>query len=512
MGNWEYPLNKQPNHEFLERAGSDLALGETEGATPLANTSTTKNAGRFGGLSTKLLLLTISFVMLSEIFVFLPSVAKFRNDWLTDRLTRAQTVLLLYQGESGGRDIIKSPEEISRMEAALKSFDVVTFALRQDGRRQLVAMLDNDTNEMGGQFDVNETGAFQSIRDAVDTLLTSQSRSILVRGSPPGSDSLFEVVALEAPLRAAMLTYTRNVMILSLIISLLTAAMVYFALSILFVRPIRHIANNMVAFSQNPEAKDNVIKPTNRSDELGVAENVLSGMQKELQGTLSSQKHLANLGLAVSKVNHDLRNILASVQLVSDRLTMLPDPEVQRFAPKLIAGIDRAIGYCQSTLVYGSAREEDPKRQLVNLHDLVQELASLLEVDDHKSIKWENQVPNALEFDADPEQIFRVLMNLSRNAVKELEAMDNDAVVKRLWIKASKEGGSTQILIEDTGPGIPERAKAHMFEAFKGSFSKGGTGLGLAIAHEIVTAHGGTIRLLEKESPGASFEIIIPDR
>ena len=235
-------------------------------------------------------------------------------------------------------------------------------------------------------------------------------------------------------------------------------------------------------------------------------------MQKELQGTLSSQKHLANLGLAVSKVNHDLRNILASVQLVSDRLTMLPDPEVQRFAPKLIAGIDRAIGYCQSTLVYGSAREEDPKRQLVNLHDLVQELASLLEVDDHKTIKWENQVPNALEFDADPEQIFRVLMNLSRNAVKELEAMDNDAVVKRLWIKASKEGGSTQILIEDTGPGIPERAKAHMFEAFKGSFSKGGTGLGLAIAHEIVTAHGGTIRLLEKESPGASFEIIIPDR
>ena len=276
MGNWELPLNKQPDHELLERTGSDLAPGKTEGATPLANTSTTKNTGRFGGLSTKLLLLTISFVMLSEIFVFLPSVAKFRNDWLTDRLTRAQTVLLLYQGESGGTDIIKTPEEISRMEAALKSFDVVTFALRQDGRRQLVAMLDNDTYEMGGRFDVNETGAFQSIRDAVDTLLTSQSRSILVRGSPPGSDSLFEVVALEEPLRAAMLTYTRNVMILSLIISLLTAAMVYFALSILFVRPIRHIANNMVAFSQNPEAKDNVITPTNRSDELGVAENVLS--------------------------------------------------------------------------------------------------------------------------------------------------------------------------------------------------------------------------------------------
>ncbi|MEP3232250.1 MAG: HAMP domain-containing sensor histidine kinase [Hyphomicrobiales bacterium] len=505
-------MNKQPDHELIQRSTTTQTPVENEGAEPLANSLISKKKGHFGGLSAKLLLLTISFVMLSEVFVFLPSVAKFRNDWLTDRLTRAQTVLLVYQGESGGGDNIKTPEEISRMEAALRSFDVVTFAQRQDGRRQLVAMLEHNANEMGGQFDVNETGAFQSIRDAVDTLLTSQSRSILVRGSPPGSNKLFEVIALEAPLRAAMLTYTRNVMILSLIISLLTAAMVYLALSILFVRPIRNIANNMVAFSQNPEAKDNVINPTNRSDELGVAENVLSSMQKELQGTLSSQKRLANLGLAVSKVNHDLRNILASVQLVSDRLTMLPDPEVQRFAPKLIAGIDRAIGYCQSTLVYGSAREEDPKRQLVNLHNLVQELASLLEVDDHKTIKWENKVPDTLEFDADPEQIFRVLMNLSRNAVKELEAVDNGAVVKRLWIKAHKENGSTQILVEDTGPGIPERAKAHLFEAFKGSFSKGGTGLGLAIAHEIVTAHGGTIRLLEKESPGASFEIIIPDR
>ena len=505
-------MNKQPDHELLQQSTSEQALAESGRVKPLANTLAPKKKGRFGGLSTKLLLLTMGFVMLSEIFVFLPSVAKFRNDWLTDRLTRAQTVLLLYQGESGDANMPHTPEEISRMEAALRSFDVVTLAQRQDGRRQLVAMLENDATEMGGRFDVNETGAFQSIRDAVDTLLSSTPRSILVRGSPPGSNQLFEVIALEEPLRAAMLTYTRNVMILSLIISLLTAAMVYFALSILFVRPIRNIANNMVAFSQNPEAKDNVIEPSNRSDELGVAEDVLSGMQKELQGTLSSQKHLANLGLAVSKVNHDLRNILASVQLVSDRLTMLPDPEVQRFAPKLIAGIDRAIGYCQSTLVYGSAREEDPKRQLVNLHDLVQELASLLEVDDHKTIKWENQVPKTLEFDADPEQIFRVLMNLSRNAVKELDAMDNDAVVKRLCIKAHKENGSTQILVEDTGPGIPERAKAHMFEAFKGSFSKGGTGLGLAIAHEIVTAHGGTIRLLEKEGPGASFEIIIPDR
>lgn len=500
-------MNKQLDHEQIQ-----VSITSKNDGKDLLNASTINKKNRFGGLSTKLLLLTISFVMLSEVFVFLPSVAKFRNDWLTDRLTRAQTVLMIYQGDVLEQNRSIAPDEIRRIEATLESFDVITFAQRSEGVRQLIAQVDHETLEIGGHFDVNETGALQSIRDAMGTILASEPRSILVRGSQPGSDRLFEVIALEKPLQAAMRTYTRNVMILSLIISLSTAAMVYLALSVLFVRPIRNIANNMVAFSQNPEAKNSVIEPTNRTDELGVAQEVLAKMQRDLQGTLSSQKHLANLGLAVSKVNHDLRNILASVQLVSDRLTTLPDPEVQRFAPKLIAGIDRAIGYCQSTLVYGSAREEAPKRQLVNLHNLVNELASLLELDDHKSIQWRNDVPEDLELDADPEQVFRVLMNLSRNAVKELDAMENDAVVKRLTIQAKKQKNDTYITVDDTGPGIPEKAKDHLFEAFKGSFSKGGTGLGLAIAHEIITAHDGTIRLIEKETPGATFEIVIPGR
>lgn len=465
-------------------------------------------------LSTKLLLLTIIFVMLSEIFVFVPAVAKFRNDWLTDRLTRALTVLLMT--EERGTGIQRSAEESlamqERIEAAIRSFDVVTLANRRDGRRQLVAMLDGNPGLMAASFDVSNTGPLQSIRDAFGTLLANEPRTIIITGSPPGSNQVIEVLALEAPLRAAMLTYTRNVMILSLIISVSTAAMVYLTLTMLFVRPIKRMADNMVSFSRNPEENRAIIQPSGRADEIGIAEERLAAMQKDLQGTLASQRHLANLGLAVSKINHDLRNILASVQLFSDRLTALPDPNVQKFAPKLIAGIDRAISYCESTLVYGSAKEEPPKRKLMRLDTMVKELALLLDLEDHPSIEWRNGVATGLEIDADPEQIFRVLLNLARNAIKAMDTMEGDALVRRLSIDAGAEAHLVRIVISDSGPGVPEHARRHLFEPFRGSISKGGTGLGLAIAYEIIAAHGGTIRLREDQTPGATFEITLPHK
>lgn len=503
-------MNTTPDQETIHTAVLSQQTVDDDDIDASGDVATRTN--RFRGMSTKLLLLTIGFVMLSEIFVFVPSVAKFRVDWLTDRLTRAQTVLLMtHEVKAGnGEENSSGSSQQDRIEAAIRGFDVVTLVQRSGGRRQLVAMLDDDVGEVATRFDVRETDAIQSIKDAFGTLLASEPRTILVTGSPKGSDQLIEVIALEPPLRKAMLTYTRNVMILSFIISILTAAMVYFTLIILFVRPIKRIADNMVEFSNEPERNDIIIKPSGRKDELGIAEDRLSAMQRELQRMLSSQKHLASLGLAVSKINHDLRNILASVQLVSDRLTALPDPEVQRFAPKLIAGIDRAISYCQATLVYGSAKEEPPKRRLVNLGEMTKELASLLELEEHKTVEWRNSVPMDLELNADPEQIFRVLMNLSRNAVKILETMEGEAIVRRLEIKADALDDRTVIHICDTGPGVPDKAKKHLFEAFRGSVTRGGSGLGLAIAHEIITAHGGTIQLLEQDTPGATFEISIP--
>jgi signal transduction histidine kinase len=309
-----------------------------------------------------------------------------------------------------------------------------------------------------------------------------------------------------------MLSYSVNIIWLSLLISVITAGLLYFTINRLFVRPMRRLTDNMVAFSGAPDDAGRIIAPSGRSDEIGVAEEHLAAMQEALQGTLREQRHLADLGLAVSKINHDLRNMLAAAQLFSDRLGSLPDENVQRFAPKLIATLDRAIAYCQTTLAYGRAREEAPARRLVALDRLVDEVAEVMGLKTHAAITFENLVAPGLEIDADPDQLFRVLVNLCRNSVQALEGDLDAAIVRRLSISAERTGGDVTITVADTGPGIPQRARAHLFRAFQGAIRPGGTGLGLAIAAELIRAHGGSIALLDKTGPGATFRIVIPDR
>jgi signal transduction histidine kinase len=249
-----------------------------------------------------------------------------------------------------------------------------------------------------------------------------------------------------------------------------------------------------------------------RNDEIGVAETRLADMQSELQSTLQGQKRLASLGMAVSKINHDLRNILASAQLFSDRLTALPDPTVQRLAPKLIRTIDRAVSYTQSVLSYGKAAEAPPERRLVLLKSLVNEVAEMLTLDRSSDVDFQNKVPGDLEINVDAEQLFRVLLNLARNALQPMEQDRDSTHVNRLKFAASRHGNMISILVSDTGPGVPEKARENLFEAFAGSTRPGGTGLGLAIAAEIIRAHGGEISLVSSGNPGSVFEIRLPDR
>ena len=269
------------------------------------------------------------------------------------------------------------------------------------------------------------------------------------------------------------------------------------------------IARSMLRFSQNPEDASRIIVPSPRRDEIGTAERELAHMQGELTQTLQQKSRLAALGLAVSKINHDLRNMLANAQLISDRLSSLSDPAVQRFAPKLIASLDRAINLADSTLKFGRAEEAPPRRELMPLRPLVEEVGDGLGLPREGAIDWSVDVDTSLRVDADRDQLFRVLSNLTRNAMQAIEQQDN--VGGHIRVAALREGLRVTIEISDDGPGVPEKARAHLFQAFQGSARKGGTGLGLAVAQELINAHGGLIRLRDT-SKGATFELEIPDR
>jgi signal transduction histidine kinase len=235
-------------------------------------------------------------------------------------------------------------------------------------------------------------------------------------------------------------------------------------------------------------------------------------MQRDLVSMLHQKSRLAALGLAVSKINHDLRNLLASSQLLSDQLASVPDPRVQRFAPKLMRSLERAIAFCQSTLSYGRAQEAAPDRRMVLLEPVVAEVRETAGLATDASITWISAIERALKVDADPDHLFRVLLNLVRNAAQALESRpSDDSRILQIRLSGRREGAVAILEVADTGPGVPVKAREHLFEAFQSSGRPGGSGLGLAIAAELVRAHGGDIQLVEG-TIGATFRIVIPDR
>ena len=454
------------------------------------------------GLSSKLLLLTILFVMLSEILIFVPSISKFRVDWLTRKLEIAEVAALIYTRSSN--DLMDEALEAELLER----LDVQTLALRSEGQRRLLAMVD-----MPGQInrddDILSMRPIPSVLAAFDTLLWGQGRTIRVVGQSQNGGGQIEMVFDETPLRDAMIGFSINILLLSLAISAMTAGLVYLALRSLLVRPILRLLANMARFTSDPEDINAVIKPSGRKDEIGMTEEQLSAMELILAKTLQKQRRLADLGLAVSKINHDLRNILASAQLFSDRLSMLEDPTVQRVVPKIMGALDRAVDYSGAVMSYGKAKEAPPQKRLLMLHQLGEEMPDFLDLLDGGRVTYVNNIPAELEAYADPGQLFRILMNLCRNAVQVMQNETEESVICRLELRAFEDKAQTVIEVSDTGPGVPERAKEALFKPFQGSVRSGGTGLGLAITAELVRAHGGTIRLLDR-SPGAHFEVRLP--
>jgi signal transduction histidine kinase len=457
------------------------------------------------GLSGKLLILTVLFVMIAEVLIYVPSVANYRLNWLSDRLSDAYTAALVFETAPSGM----VPESTARQ--ILESIGARAVALKMGQQRRLLAVSDMP-QAVNQDIDMRDMTWYRAIIDAFDTLRCSDGDVMRVVGPAPMGGEFVEIVLDEAPLRKAMVDFSIRILILSLIISAITAALVYLTLHILLVRPMRRMTANMVAFRAEPENPARIIAASARTDEIGTAERELAAMQLDLANMLQQKSHLAALGLAVSKINHDLRNLLSSAQLFSERLAKISDPHVQRFAPKLMLALERAIAFCQSTLSYGRVQEPPPDRRPVALEPLVEDVRETLGLDGGASVRWISAVERGLMVDADPDQLFRMLLNLARNAVQALEGRDaKDPGRDQVRITGRREGAVAVIEVSDTGPGLPERARAHLFEAFQGSTRTGSVGLGLAIVAELVRAHGGDIRLVEG-TIGATFRLSIPDR
>jgi signal transduction histidine kinase len=456
-------------------------------------------------LSARVLLLTIAFVMLSEVLIYAPSAGRFRLEYLRERLATAHVAILA---------LLATPNNMvsdALQAELLQHAGAYVVALKRPDGVKLMMRAKSGVPPVAATYNLPQRTFFGLIGDALETLWHGGNRVIRVIGaSPKDPHAVVEVVIDEGPMRLALIDYSERILWLSIVISLITAALVYLSLQWLMIRPMRRLTEAMVAFRDDPEDLSATIQPSQRSDEIGVAEHELVEMQAGLRAALRQKTRLAALGGAVTKINHDLRNILSTAALVSDRLTASGDPEVRRNAKALLAAIDRAVELCSTTLNF--TREGPPVLNLsrFGLAALVEDVALTLPAPAEGARLLDNEVLADLEIEADRAQIFRIIANLAQNAAQ--------AGATRISVRAEsaarEDDKAERVVLEiaDNGPGLPPRAREKLFQPFAGSARPGGTGLGLAIARELVRAHGGQIRLLGSTGDGTQFVIELPQR
>lgn len=438
--------------------------------------------------------------MLTEILIFVPSIARFRNDFLTMRLEKAQIAAL---AQLAAADMV-TPELERELLANAEVYNVV---LRRNEVRELVLSSELPA-PISDTFDLRGAGPWVLIRDAIAAMIDGDDQIIRVIGQPvQDAGLLIEITMSSIPLRAALLDYGERILTLAALISVVTAFFLFLAVQRLMVQPIRRVVEHMQFYAEAPEDARRVIAPTARVEELRRAEEAMQSMQTQLTGALRQKERLAQLGAAVAKISHDLRNILTTAQLFVDRIEGSVDPAVARTAPKLVGSISRAVALCESTLTFGKAEEAPPQLRPVAIRALVDQVAEDDGIMAGGPVILHNQVAGSLRPMADPEQLYRVLSNLIRNARQAIEATGNSG---QIAVSAGETATEHWLVLQDTGPGLPDRARAHLFEAFQGGARKGGTGLGLAIAAELVRGHGGRLELQRSTGEGTAFIIHLP--
>ncbi|MCE8514219.1 HAMP domain-containing histidine kinase [Ruegeria pomeroyi] len=451
-------------------------------------------------LSGRFLILTVAFVMLAEVLIFVPSIARFRQDFLQNRLERAQIASLALLAD----DMLATDLEAELLENA----GVYNVVLRRDEVRQL--MLSSPIpGRIGQSYDLRQASPWILMRDALLRFFMPENEVIRVIGEPVKEAGLLIEVTMDSqPLRTAMIDYGARILLLSLVISIITAFFLFLAVRAILVRPIRSVVDYMQRYARAPEDVRGIITPNSGVTELREAEEALQMLQRQLTQALRQRERLAQLGGAVAKVSHDLRNILTSAQLFTDRIETSEDPLVRRMAPKLVNSITRAVSLCESTLAFGRAEEPSPMLTMVRLHAVAEDVvASERLALGEGAIEIVNEVPETLSARADPEQLFRVVMNLVRNARQALEVTGQPGLVA---VSGHETEADWVIEVRDTGPGLPPKARENLFTPFQGGVRKGGSGLGLAISAELVRGHGGALVLKDSGPSGTAFEIRLP--
>src|SRR5277367_6684616 len=466
------------------------------------------------GLAARVLAVTIGFVLLAMALFYVTRLTAHREMLLHGKIGAVQTTV----GAFGLAGPTPPPPDLSQK--ILNSVDVKWMAIETPaGRREFVTA--------GGPLPgvesivADDNSYLEGIAATFHALFAAPGTVVNLSAPAQANEPAIEFAFDESTLVQSLRRVSYNFLTISLTIAAVVTCVLWAALWRMVLQPVRRLTSNIIAFGESPQDASRVIAPTGRGNEIGRAEAALAVMQRSLAHELAQRKRLAELGMAVARINHDLRNILSAAQLISDRLATIPDPLAQRLAPRLVATLDRAILFCQSTLTYGAAREQAPARRSFDLRETVRQVVETAQATSCGAIAYAIEIPHNFELFADPDHVQRTIENLARNAAQALQSQARNAAQgargegsPAIHFAAIRTDGVVLIEISDNGPGFPPEQASRIFEPFHLSTREGGSGLGLAIAADLVARNGGSIALAPSQPDdfycGARFLLTLP--
>ena len=459
------------------------------------------------GLSSRLLLLTVAFTLAVQALIVGPNAASFHERWLMDRLQAAELASV------GVEALPYSAVDDQTAEQLLRIGGVSAVAISDQGVMRQLLQAPNLTRAPDF-IDLRRRSLGARLMDPIHTLFGPEDRSIRARAAPRyRSGDFIDVVAPAQPLKIELRAFLLNSLLVSVIISVVAGGLLYTGLAFLVLQPLRRVTRSIEGFAADPQTV--APTPSDRHDEIGRVERELAAMQEEVRQALRSRSRLVALGEAVAKINHDLRNMLTSAQIASERLASSADPQVAKALPRLERALGRAAALTRNVLDYGKSEEPAPVVDRVSLAPAVTSAAEDAGLE-ATGVRLVKALPARFTIQADADQLHRILVNLMRNARQAIEGDPARAVRKRggplgsVMVEATTEDGWSVVRIVDDGPGIPPRLSERLFEPFVSGGSADGTGLGLTISRELAAAHGGELKLVETGPAGTIFELRLP--
>ncbi|MHB8880232.1 MAG: ATP-binding protein [Thermodesulfovibrionales bacterium] len=349
---------------------------------------------------------------------------------------------------------------------------------------------------------VEEIGSAETLTPPLEFRLRAKGRGL--------REYSHEITQIERMSVNSIIGSSKNILIYAFLAVLVTAIAVSHFISQKILRSVREVKKLAESIS---EGNFNRISGAIPNDEFGSLITAVNTMSEELsrrEEELIQSKKLASIGVLTAGVAHEMTNPLNNISMITQNYIELYDYFNKENGLELLNKIqgetERIEKIVKNLLDFSKPKEADLTEADMNrtVRNSLKLMSNTLDISNIElTADLQEDLPRVL---IDDNQIQQVLVNLITNAVQAMPGGGRLSIRTR----AGNKGKAVEVIISDTGKGIPPEFLPHIFDPFFSTKGPGGTGLGLSVSYGIIKKHQGQIRVESRPEAGTTFTVDLP--